>query len=111
MPPVTDDQMAVVDAELARALMGTTPWNEKRIPVLRGTFHRLLGLVDLPSADSTDKPILEIGSDGALASAKVLCGLTGVGVVASNLVVKGMVSKVGDYPITCLSCTSDAADD
>lgn len=92
--------MARVESELERALAGSTKWNQKRIPVLRGTFQRLLARVDIPTAASTGKPILEIGSDGQLASAKVLCGLSGLGVVASNLVVKGMAAKVGDYAIT-----------
>jgi len=92
--------MSIVDDELRRALMGTTKWNEKRIPVLQGTFRRLLSRVDIPSSATSSKPILEIGSDGQLASAKVLCGLSGLEVVASNLVVKGMESRVGDYSIT-----------
>ena len=92
--------MATVEAELERALMGTTKWNEKRIPVLRGTFNRLLAKVDIPTVASSNKPILEIGSDGQLASAKVLHGVSGLPIVASNLIVKGMESRVGDYPIT-----------
>ncbi len=99
-PSATDAQLQIVESELERALMGTTKWNEKRIPVLRGTFQRLLSRVEIPTSSNSTKPILEIGSDGQLASAKVLCGLSGLEVVASNLVVKGMESRVGDYPIT-----------
>ena len=80
-------------------MMGTTKFNEKRIPVVRGTFARLLQNVTLLTSEDTSLPILEIGSDGALASAKVLHALTGLEVVASNLVVGGLEKKVGDYPI------------
>ena len=97
--PSVEEQLAIVDAELNRALMGTTKFNEKRIPVVRGTFARLLNNVTLLTSDDTDLPILEIGSDGALASAKVLHKLTGLEVVASNLVVGGLADRVGDYPI------------
>ena len=95
-----EDQLALVDAELHNALMGTTKWNETRIPVIKGTFTRLLKNVTLLTSDDTTLPILEIGSDGKLASAKVLHKLTGLGVVASNLTVDGLESQVGDYPIT-----------
>lgn len=94
-----EEQLAVVDRELHAALMGTTKWNETRIPVIRGTFQRLLANVTMLTSSQTDLPILEIGSDGQLASAKVLHALTGLEVVASNLTVKGLESKVGDYPI------------
>lgn len=90
----------MVDSTLESALMGTTKWNEKRIPVLRGTFARLLDKISLPTSATSSKPILEIGSDGQLASAKVLCELSGLGVVASNLVVSGYQAKVGEYDIT-----------
>jgi len=95
-----EDQLAIVDRELDNALIGTTKWNESRIPVIRGTFTRLLNHVQLLTSADTDLPILEIGSDGKLASAKVLHGLTGLDVVASNLTVSGLESSVGDYPIT-----------
>ncbi len=98
--PTIEDQLAAVDATLDATLMGTTKWNESRIPVLRGTFARLLKQVTLPTSETSSKPILEIGSDGQLASAKVLCELSGLGVTASNLVVKGLQSRVGEYPIT-----------
>lgn len=97
---VTDEQMAVVDAALDRAMQGASDWNQKRVPVLRGTFQRLLMKVQVPTANQSTKPLLEIGSDGQLASAKVLCGISGLGVVATNLVVGGMANKVGDYDIT-----------
>ena|GEM_PF-1671148 len=97
--PTVEAQLAVVDAELNAAMMGTTKFNEKRIPVVRGTFARLLHNVTLLTSADTNLPILEIGSDGALASAKVLHKLTGLEVVASNLVVGGLADKVGDYPI------------
>lgn len=97
--PGLEAQLAIVDAELQSALMGTTKWNEKRIPVVRGTFARLLKNVTLRTSADTDLPVLEIGSDGQLASAKVLHKLTGLEVVASNLVVKGLIDRVGDYPI------------
>ena len=42
-----EDQLALVDAELHNALMGTTKWNETRIPVIKGTFTRLLKNVTL----------------------------------------------------------------
>lgn len=93
------DQLAVVDRELDGALRGTTKWNETRIPVIRGTFQRLLNNVSLLTSAETSLPILEIGSDGQLASAKVLHALTGLEVVASNLTVKGLDDRVGDYPI------------
>ena len=95
-----EDQLAIVDRELESALVGTTKWNESRIPVIRGTFTRLLNHVTLLTKTDTSLPILEIGSDGKLASAKVLHGLTGLDVVASNLTVSGLESSVGDYPIT-----------
>ena len=79
--------------------MGTTKWNETRIPVIRGTFQRLLGHVTLLTATETNLPILEIGSDGQLASAKALHALTGLDVVASNLTVGGLKDRVGEYPI------------
>ncbi len=79
--------------------MGTTKWNETRIPVIRGTFQRLLNNVTLLTAAETSLPILEIGSDGQLASAKVLHALTGLDVVASNLTVTGLQDRVGNYPI------------
>ena len=97
--PTVADQMSVVDRELHDALMGTTKWNETRIPVIRGTFNRLLNKVTLLTSADTRSPILEIGSDGQLASAKVLHALTGLDVVASNLTVKGLEDRVGDYPI------------
>ena len=95
-----EDQLAMVDAELHNALMGTTKWNETRIPVIKGTFARLLKNVTLLTSNETDLPILEIGSDGKLASAKVLHKLTGLPVVASNLTVDGLENSVGDFPIT-----------
>lgn len=101
MPTRTvEEQLAIVDRELENALVGTTKWNESRIPVIRGTFARLLNNVTLLTSAETALPILEIGSDGKLASAKVLHGLTGLNVVASNLTVDGLESSVGDYPIT-----------
>ena len=66
-----EEQLAIVDRELESALIGTTKWNESRIPVIKGTFTRLLGNVTLLTSDQTTLPILEIGSDGKLASAKV----------------------------------------
>ena len=95
-----EEQLAIVDRELDSALIGTTKWNESRIPVIKGTFTRLLGNVKLLTSDQTTLPILEIGSDGKLASAKVLHALTGLDVVASNLTTKGLESSVRDYPIT-----------
>ncbi len=95
-----EEQLAIVDRELDAALRGTTKWNETRIPVIRGTFARLLQHVALLTSSSTSKPILEIGSDGKLASAKVLHALTGLDVVASNLTIGGLEKSVGDYPIT-----------
>lgn len=95
-----EDQLAIVDRELAAALLGTTKWNETRIPVIRGTFARLLQHVTLLTKANTTKPILEIGSDGKLASAKVLHTLTGLDVVASNLTIAGLDKSIGDYPIT-----------
>ena len=80
-----EEQLAIVDRELESALVGTTKWNESRIPVIRGTFTRLLNNVRLLTSGETSLPILEIGSDGKLASAKVLHALTGLDVVASNL--------------------------
>ena len=101
MPAATvEEQLAIVDRELDSALVGTTKWNESRIPVIRGTFTRLLNHVTLLTSDQTSLPILEIGSDGKLASAKVLHGLTGLDVVASNLSTAGLESSVGEYPIT-----------
>lgn len=97
--PTIEDQLGIVDRELHGALMGTTKWNETRIPVIRGTFQRLLNNVELLTSADTTLPILEIGSDGQLASAKVLHALTGLEVVASNLTVGGLQEKVGDYPI------------
>jgi ubiquinone/menaquinone biosynthesis C-methylase UbiE len=94
-----EDQMAIVDAELQGALMGTTKWNETRIPVIRGTFQRLLDHVTLLTATETNLPVLEIGSDGQLASAKALHALTGLDVVASNLTVGGLKDRVDEYPI------------
>jgi ubiquinone/menaquinone biosynthesis C-methylase UbiE len=99
-PRAVDDQLAIVDTELQNALIGTTKWNESRIPVIRGTFARLLNHVTLLTAADTDKPILEIGCDGKLASSKVLHGLTGLDVIASNLTISGMDQNIGDYPIT-----------
>ncbi len=90
----------MVDAELHSALMGTTKWNESRIPVIKGTFTRLLKNVTLLTSNETSLPILEIGSDGKLASAKVLHKLTGLDVVASNLTIDGLEGQVGDFPIT-----------
>lgn len=98
-PPTVEDQLSIVDRELDGALRGTTKWNETRIPVIRGTFGRLLNNVTLLTAAETSLPILEIGSDGQLASAKVLHALTDLDVVASNLTVKGLADRVGDYPI------------
>jgi len=98
--PTIEDQLAVVDRELHAALMGTTKWNETRIPVIRGTFARLLQHVTLLTSADTSEPVLEIGSDGKLASAKVLHALTGLDVVASNLTIKGLDKSIGDYPIT-----------
>lgn len=98
-PPTLEEQLAVVNRELHAALMGTTKWNETRIPVIRGTFQRLLNNVSLLTSAETQLPVLEIGSDGQLASAKVLHALTGLEVVASNLTVKGLKDRVGDYPI------------
>lgn len=95
-----EEQLAIVDRELESALVGTTKWNESRIPVIRGTFTRLLNNVRLLTSGETSLPILEIGSDGKLASAKVLHALTGLDVVASNLAVKGLKASIGDYPIT-----------
>lgn len=95
-----EDQLAIVDRELHSALVGTTKWNESRIPVIKGTFTRLLNNVTLLTSEETSLPILEIGSDGKLASAKVLHALTGLDVVASNLTTAGLQSSVGDYPIT-----------
>ena len=95
-----EDQLQIVDTELHDALMGTTKWNESRIPVIKGTFTRLLRNVTLLNSEQTSLPILEIGSDGKLASAKVLHKLTGLGVVASNLTTDGLINQVGDYPIT-----------
>lgn len=95
-----EDQLALVDTELHNALMGTTKWNETRIPVIKGTFTRLLKNVTLLTSTETSLPILEIGSDGKLASAKVLHKLTGLDVVASNLTIDGLDGQVGDYPIT-----------
>ena len=101
MPVATvEEQLATVDRELDSALVGTTKWNESRIPVIKGTFSRLLRNVTLLTSEETSLPILEIGSDGKLASAKVLHALTGLDVVASNLTTKGLESSVGDYPIT-----------
>ena len=94
-----EEQLVIVDRELGAALLGTTKWNEKRIPVIRGTFGRLLARVNLLTSADTTKPILEIGSDGQLASAKALHALTGLDVVASNLETGGLASRVGDYPI------------
>ena len=91
--------MAIVDVELHGALMGTTKWNETRIPVIRGTFQRLLGHVTLLTDSETNLPVLEIGSVGRLASAKALHALTGLDVVASNLTVGGLQDRVGEYPI------------
>ena len=94
-----EEQLSIVDGELHSALMGTTKWNEKRIPVIRGTFARLLNNVTLLTSKDTALPVLEIGSDSQLASAKVLHKLTGLPVVASNLTVGGLEDVVGDYPI------------
>lgn len=99
-PATLDEQLAMVDAELHNALMGTTKWNETRIPVIKGTFTRLLKNVTLLTSNETQLPILEIGSDGKLASAKVLHKLTGLDVVASNLTIDGLENQVGDFPIT-----------
>lgn len=94
-----EEQLVVVDRELQAALVGTTKWNESRIPVIRGTFSRLLNNVSLLTTSDTQLPVLEIGSDGQLASAKVLHALTALDVVASNLTVAGLQDSVGDYPI------------
>ena len=95
-----EEQLEIVDRELHSALVGTTKWNESRIPVIKGTFTRLLNNVRLLTSDETTLPILEIGSDGKLASAKVLHALTSLDIVASNLTVKGLKRSIGDYPIT-----------
>jgi len=89
-----------VDTELDRALRGASEWNRSRIPHLRGTFIKILRELQLPDAASGAAPILEIGADGQLASAKVLASLTGLEVVATNLIVDGYESRVGDYNIT-----------
>ena len=98
--PTNAEQLEIVDRTLEKAMKGSTKWNVSRIPVLRGTFVRLLDRVDIPTKSTSSKPILEIGSDGQLASAKVLCALSGLEVVASNLTVGGFDKKVGDYAIT-----------
>jgi SAM-dependent methyltransferase len=93
-------QLRVVDDQLDTSLIGTSAWNESRIPIIRSTFIKVLQNVSLPHAETTQAPILEIGADGQLASAKILTRLTGLEVVASNLTVAGFESKVGDHPIT-----------
>lgn len=92
--------MAVVTDVLERSLRGRGQWNESRIPVVRNTFARLLANVELKTSANSTSPILEIGSDGQLAAAKVINSLTGLPVVATNLVVDGLERNVGEHDIT-----------
>ncbi|MFN3255112.1 MAG: methyltransferase domain-containing protein [Ilumatobacter sp.] len=102
------EALATVERVLESALRGRGAWNESRIPVVRATFARMLANVKLKTVDNSDRPILEIGADGQLAGAKVLHELTGLPVVATNLVVDGLEGNVGQYPITVRQTGIDA---
>lgn len=95
-----ESKLSIVDRELNAALAGTSAWNQRRAPHIRSSFTRMLRTQLVPPSKNTSGPVMEVGSDGQLAGAKILARLTGRHVIATNFDIDGYAAKIGRYPIS-----------